>query len=69
MKPKDKQQILRIKYVRGMHLTMQFAQIKQSVYRVQTIWNNSPQYSSPVFLSSSGIRSIGFASKSNTAIL
>ena len=48
-----------------MYLTMQFAQIKQSVYRVQSIWSNSLQYSSPVFLSSSGIRPIGFVNKSN----
>ena len=47
---------------------MQFAQIKQSVYCVQPKWSNILQYSSPVFLSSSGIRTICFVNKSNTAI-
>ena len=50
-----------------MYLTMWFAQIKQSAYRVQPIWSYSLQYSSP-FLSSCGIRPIGFVNKSNTAI-
>ena len=51
-----------------MYLMMQFAQIKQSVYHVQPIWSNSLQCSSPVLFSSSGIRSIAFVNKSNTAI-
>ena len=47
---------------------MRFAQIKKSVYRVQPIWSNSLQYSSPLFFSSSGIRPICFVNQSNTAI-
>ena len=42
--------------------------IKQLVYRVQSIWSNSLQHSSPVLLSSSGIRPIGFVNKSNATI-
>ena len=68
MKPKDNQQLLLIKYFRGIYLMMQFAQIKQSVYCVKPIWSNSLQYYSPVFLYSSGIRPIDFVNKSNTAI-
>ena len=70
MKPKGhKQQALLIKYVRGMYKMMQFAQVKQSVYRVQLIKINNLQYSSPVlFLSCRGIRPIGFVNKSNTTI-
>ena len=37
MKPKDNQHLLLIKYFRGIYLMMQFAQIKQSVYRVKPI--------------------------------
>ena len=35
MKPKDNQQLLLIKYFRGIYLMMQFAQITQSVYCVK----------------------------------
>ena len=50
MKPKDNQQLLLIKYFRGIYLMMQFAQIKQSVYCVKPyeviVFSTILQYSS-----------------------